>query len=331
MSEPRNRPLPIGPARTTVRVAAPDADQRLDRYLRKLVPGAPASFLFKAIDRGRIRLNGAKVAPGTRVRAGDEIALPIGRAEMARLARRAAPPRPGTGSGASVLRVVHEDDAILAADKPAGQTTHGGAGSLTDAVLRRIGPSCTAALTFRLAPAHRLDKDTSGVIVFGKTPAAQRALAAAFRERAVAKHYAALVLGKTPAAAELTSCLVRRNRPRGPKMIEGAGGAAAETRYRRLATSGRVSLVELCPGTGRTHQLRAQLAGLGHPILGDRRYASDTARALARELGLDRLFLHALRLVLPHPAHGLRLVLRAELPPALRRVLARLELPCPRA
>jgi RluA family pseudouridine synthase len=211
-------------------------------------------------------------------------------------------------------------------DKPSGQTTLGGPHSLTQLVSRRLERAAAGALTFRAAPAHRLDKDTSGLVVFGKTPAAQRALAAAFRERVASKHYVALVAGKPPASGVLRGRLVRRDRARGPKVAAGAAGAHAETRYRRRATNGEVSLLELRPLTGRTHQLRAQLADLGHPILGDRRYGTAAARALARSVGLGRLFLHAARLELPHPAGGARLVLTAALPPELDRILGKLEL-----
>jgi len=323
VSEPPSSHLEYGPGHTVVRIGSLDADQRLDRFLRKLLPRASLSFLFKVIDRGQVRVNGRKSRPGTRLLAGDRVRIPLARSELDRLGRP-APARPRRSADrAASLHVLHEDDHLLVVDKPSGQPTHGGAESLTGAVRDHLGAK-PGALTFRVAPAHRLDKDTSGVVIFGKSPAAQRHLTATFRERRAVKVYVALVAGATARSGTLRSRLLRKNRPSGPKMSVDSGGVEAETRFVRLATNGRVSLLELRPVTGRTHQLRAQLAGHGHPVLGDRRYGGPESRRLGSSLGLSRLFLHAARLEIIHPATGRSRAMKARLPADLGRVLGKL-------
>jgi len=321
--EPPTSHLEFGPGHTTVRIGTLDAEQRLDRLLRKLLPRATLGFLFKIIDRGQVRVNGRKAAPGTRLGAGDRVRIPVGRKDWERL----GPPTGATPVRSRVaarsLEVLHEDDHLLVVNKPSGQSTHGGADSLTGAVRDYLGTK-PGALTFRVAPAHRLDKDTSGVVLFGKTPAAQRRLAATFRERKAVKVYVALVAGVTARSGVMRGRLLRKNRPSGPKMSVGPGGVEAETRFRRLATNGEVSLLELRPVTGRTHQLRVQLADLGHPVLGDRRYGRRESRRPGSIPGLSRLFLHAARVEILHPGTGRPRALKARLPAELGRVLGKL-------
>jgi len=225
-------------------------------------------------------------------------------------------PRPPAGTP---LVVLHEDESVLAVNKPDGQDSHGGVESLVASVrwhLRGAG----GAVTFRPAPAHRLDRDTSGVVLFGKTPEAQRVLATAFRDRFVTKTYLALTAGRTPEAGVLRHRLARHDRPRGPKMAVEPTGKPAETEFRRLAAGGGVSVVELHPITGRTHQLRAQLAAAGHPILGDRRYFQAGSRSISQRLGVERLCLHAASLEFPHPEEGRPIRIEAPLPEALARI-----------
>ena len=209
---------------------------------------------------------------------------------------------------------------MLAVCKPAGQTTHGHANGLTELIRGQL-PASGASLTFRIAPAHRLDRDTSGIVVFGKTPAAQRTLAAAFHDRTTIKRYLGVVYGKMPPEGVIRTRLVRLDRARGPKMKQAPEGKAAETGFRCLAVEGRVSILELQPRTGRMHQIRVQLAEKGHPLLGDRRYGHAASQQLARQLGLERLFLHASYLEIAHPGHGKTLCLEAPVPDELERVL----------
>jgi len=159
------------------------------------------------------------------------------------------------------------------------------------------------------------------VVLFGKTPDAQRGLAASFRNREVKKVYLALASGELASSGVLKGDLERLNRPRGAKVLVGSGGIPAETSYRVLASGPEASLLEVRPLTGRTHQVRAHLSNLGHPVVGDPRYSGKSGPVLCRRLGLRRMFLHALRLEIPHPGRGDLRVYEAPVPAELRVVL----------
>lgn len=292
-------------------MASGEAGLRLDRFLRKVWPRVPLSAIYRRIDRGAVRVNGRRAEPGTRLAAGDRLALPEPPAAPA------APAPPEAGAGTVV--VLHEDPHVLAVDKPAGLSLHGGRDDLVTRVLARLGPGAVTR-SFRPAPAHQLDRGTSGVVLFGRTPEGLRGLAAAFRARAVEKRYVALVLGAPAAEGVARLALARRaEAPLGPRVEAAPGGRAAETGWRVVRRLGDASLVELTPRTGRTHQLRAHLAALGHPILGDDRYGTPASLRLARALGVHRLALHATGVALRHPVSGAALRIESPPPPAFSR------------
>jgi 23S rRNA pseudouridine1911/1915/1917 synthase len=204
------------------------------------------------------------------------------------------------------LRVLHEDAQILAVDKPAGlpaQPTPGGATSLLLLASTHLGRE--AGLV------HRLDRDTTGVMVFGKSPAATSALARSFRTGAARKQYHAVTMPALPEAGDCTLRLARDRRRPGRWVARPRDGLEAETLFRRLGAASDLALVGLWPRTGRTHQLRAHLAALGAPIAGDRLYGGP-ARLRGGEIG--RSLLHAQILLLPHPRTGAPLRLVAPLP-----------------
>ncbi len=296
--------------RVEITIGTLDAGQRLDKFLRKILPGAKLGFLFKIIDRGGVRVDGARARPGARLGAGQIVRLPFGGDTWGSLSMRRGA-KPATAP-AGQLDVRFEDDAVLAVAKPSGVATHGGHDSLGAIVGARLGGG--GALSFRPAPAHRLDRATSGIVLFGKTPAAQRTLVAAFKARAVEKHYVAIVAGHpTPATGVLRHRLERvGDAPAGPKVRVASEGVEAETAFRVIATAPGAALVALQPRTGRTHQLRVQLAAVGHPILGDRRYGGAPAARLA---------LHAHRVALAHPSGGAPLAVEAPIPADLERLL----------
>jgi 23S rRNA pseudouridine1911/1915/1917 synthase len=220
---------------------------------------------------------------------------------------------------------------VLAVDKPARLLVHAGDDAaeptLIDAILR-AHPG-RRSHTFRPALAHRLDRDTSGVVLVGLTAAGLRGLEESFRRRKVRKTYLALVVGvPDPPEGTVDAPLRRRPIPKGDRAKVDVGGAkdpGARTDYRVLASAGGFSLVEARPRTGRTHQIRVHLAHLGHPILGDPAYGDRERNARAKgRLGLWRPFLHALRVELEHPVTGDLLSVEAPLPEELRRVLAAL-------
>lgn len=289
-------------------ITADDAGQRLDRFLRKALPDASLGQIFAALRRGQIRIGGARADGGHRLAVGQVVeltgalaTLPVP-APRPHAARRAAP---------HDLAVVFHDADLLVVDKPAGLALHPGTG-IVDHLVGRVhtwlGPQ--RGHSFKLAPAHRLDKDTSGLVVFGVSAAGLRGFAAALRAGTVHKIYLALVHGAPAAQGDIDLALMRDDAAAGPKVRVDASGVPAHTRYRLVARMGERSLLEIELGTGRTHQIRTHLAAIGHPLVGDRRYGgADGAR---------RLGLHAWRLAFAHPVSGEPLRLQAEPPPELR-------------
>jgi 23S rRNA pseudouridine1911/1915/1917 synthase len=250
------------------------------------------------VTRGAVYLRGRRQRdPSLRVEAGTEVLVVLeeaGRSSTAPL----APPAP--------LRVLHEDDQVLVVDKPAGlpaQPTPGGVGSLLLIASTHLGRD--AGLV------HRLDRDTTGVMVFGKSPAATSALAASFRSGDVRKQYLAVTAPGLAGTGTSTLRLARDPRRPGRWVARARDGLEAETRFRRLASAADLALAVLWPRTGRTHQLRAHLTALGAPIAGDRLYGGP---AELRGERIGRSLLHAHVLVLPHPSSGKPLRLVAPLP-----------------
>jgi 23S rRNA pseudouridine955/2504/2580 synthase len=222
------------------------------------------------------------------------------------------------------VRVVFEDDWLLVVDKPAGLATHGGAGlsiSLTDWIGAHLGPRAVRN-GFTASPAHRLDRETSGLLAIARRRPAMVRLMEAFAKGGVRKRYLALVRGTPPSPGLADAPLEDPDRP--------GRARAAVTRWRRLASSPAATLLECAPESGRKHQIRRHLADAGHPLAGDRSYcdADFNARA-ASEWGLERLFLHAARLVVTHPRDGSTLDLASPLPTELAAVLTRAGLPPP--
>jgi 23S rRNA pseudouridine955/2504/2580 synthase len=285
-------------------VAAADADIRLDRWFRRHVPQLTQGALQRMLRTGQVRLDGRRADTSDRVAAGSRIRIPP--------LPEAPPPKPRPEVPAALARelrgrILHRDEHVLALDKPAGLAVQGGPG-----ITRSVDHTLDA---LRLDGAerprlvHRLDRDTSGVLLLGLSAAAAAALAAAFRHRDARKTYWAVVVGRPPQDSGRVDLALARA---GARNDPDPQGQHAITDYVVRDTAGRrAAWLELSPLTGRTHQLRAHCAALGCPILGDGRYAG----ADAQIAGLDhRLHLHARAIELPHPAGG-TLRVAAPLPP----------------
>jgi 23S rRNA pseudouridine1911/1915/1917 synthase len=280
-----------------------------------------------------VTLNGRKAGPEERLARGDEVTFFLGerlrdlRGGEGRAGEARGLRRPG-GAASPPLSILHQDQHVLALDKPARLLVHeGDAGdepTLIDAVLRAFPGR--RGHTFRPALAHRLDRDTSGVVLAGLSAEGLRGLEDALRKREVEKVYLALVVGvPDPREGIIDAPLRREDLPRGegPKVsVGGARDPEAVTEYRVVGEGGGCALLEVRPRTGRTHQIRAHLRWIGHPILGDATYGDRkrNAEAKARH-GLWRQFLHAARVDLKHPVTGERLVVESPLPEELARVL----------
>lgn len=289
-------------AAVCLEVAADGAGQRADRYVTDRAGLPSRTQLHQRL--ARMTINGRAAKPSARLAAGDRVEVTL-----------MPPPAAGMLPEPLPLQVLYEDDAVVVLNKPSGLVVHPGSGNrsgtLVNGLLHRY-PDLAERFPGSPRPGivHRLDKDTSGVIIAARQAAAHAHLARQFSERRVAKLYYAWVAGRPiPAAGQITTGL--RRDPRNPLRMRASRdqGKAAVTRYQVRETRAGASLVELRPVTGRTHQLRVHLRWLGHPILGDPLYAG-RARGSA-----PRLLLHARRLVILLPEEAQPRAFTAPLPP----------------
>lgn len=295
------------------RQALPDAlaGLRLDQALARLLPQYSRSALKEWIDQGAVLLDGSVARPRTRVRGGEMVEVTATLAAAVDLAPQAVD-----------FTVVHADDDVVVVDKPAGLVVHPGAGNpdatLVNGLLARFPE--LAALP-RAGLVHRIDKDTSGLLVVARTPAAFQRLVRAMARRQVSRRYLAVVTGVLVAGGTIDAAIARDPRER-TRMRVSPGGREAVTHYRVLARYRAHSLLEVTLETGRTHQIRVHFAWRGHPLVGDSRYGSrphppaGAGVALSECLaGFRRQALHATALSLVHPVSGAALAFEAA-PPA---------------
>jgi len=302
-------------------VAPADAEMRLDRWFHREFPHIGHGQLSKLLRTGQIRLDGKRCKGGERLVAGQSVRLPPLPAEGER--GEQPPSRPAWQPSASELddlvqRVIHMDHHVLVIDKPAGLAVQGGTATEKHLDAMLDGLRFDAAERPRLV--HRLDRDTSGVLLLARTAKAARALGATFKGRDASKVYWALVAGcPVPREGSIDLPLAKQGGAgRERVQIDEEAGLPARTLYRVIdAAADRTAWLELQPLTGRTHQLRAHCAALGHPILGDGKYGGKAAFLEGAEIA-RRLHLHARSIRLPHPAGGI-LEVEAPLPPDLRR------------
>ncbi|MBI3154593.1 MAG: RluA family pseudouridine synthase [Burkholderiales bacterium] len=295
------------------------AGQRLDNWLLRRLKGVPKTLVYRVIRSGEVRVNRGRAHADTRLAAGDRVRLPPLR--LAARAPSAAPPREFT--------VLFEDEQLLAIDKPAGTAVHGGSGVSFGVIeqLRRARPEARF-----LELVHRLDKETSGILLLAKKRSALLALQEQFRQRGTSKVYAALVAGDWPARLKLIDLpLLRTTDAAGDRQVRVSSDEVEAARrsitlvrvLRRVELLGQhFSLLDVTIRTGRTHQIRVHLAHHGHPIAGDPKYGDfPLNRRLAREAGISRMLLHARRLAFDHPADGRRIELESGLPAEWQVVL----------
>jgi 23S rRNA pseudouridine955/2504/2580 synthase len=269
---------------------AEEAGQRLDKALSQWLTGVPRSRLFRLIRRGEVRVNGRRATAEQRLAAGDSVRLP-----PVLLADTAQPSVPRVPRGLIETvegAVIHQDARLLVLDKPAGVAVHGGSG-LSFGIIEALRASRPAE-TLELA--HRLDRDTSGILLIARKPSALRTLHALLREGRVQKSYLALVAGNWQLGHKRIDAPLRTDlRIGGERTVRvHADGKEALTEFRLVEHYGRrASLIEATLHTGRTHQIRVHAAHCGHPVGGDEKYGDAAFNEALATLGLRRMFLHA--------------------------------------
>lgn len=307
-------------SRTIINLPKEHRGERLDHALATALPGQSRAALQRLLRGGQVRVGGSAARPSYRVRGGERVLIEWPPAERSALDPEAGP-----------LEVLYQDDDLLVVNKAPGMTVHPGAGArrgtLVHVLLHHCRDLSGIGGTERPGIVHRLDRDTSGVLVVAKNDQTHRALASQFKARTVNKLYEALVWGRPRSRSGKIDAPIGRHPKARVKMAVRREGRPARSSYRVVAYLGPVSLLEIQPETGRTHQLRVHMTAMGHPILGDKvygRHRAGTIRDREARLAIqsyDGLALHARRLGFRHPRSGDWREFEAPRPGALERLL----------
>lgn len=322
---PSGKALAVSPAKVNFIEIGEDAEgQRIDNFLIRIAKGVPKSHVYRVLRHGEVRVNKKRCTAEYRLALGDVVRVP-----PMRVAERTAEPRRAAPIADDALPILFEDQHLLIVDKPAGLACHGGSG-IAFGLIERLRASRPAQPFLELA--HRLDRDTSGVIVVCKTRKALVRLQASMREGGVEKHYRTLVKGdwvndrqhvKLPLFKYVTRDGERRVR------VDPENGVPAHSIFTLIRRYGEVSYLDVELLTGRTHQIRVHAAGSGFPLVGDDKYGDFEFNKAAEKgaLGIPfrRMFLHAFRLSFEHPVTHEKLVIEAPLPEACRKLLDTLD------
>lgn len=287
-----------------------DSGQRIDNYLVRVLKGVPKSHIYRILRSGEVRVNKGRIDASYRLNIGDELRIP-----PIRIAERQEQIIP-----AGVFPVVYEDNAMLVIDKPAGVAVHGGSGVSFGVIeqLRKAHPDWRY-----LELVHRLDRETSGLLMLAKKRSALVKLHDMIRENVPEKKYLALGLGAWPKQTKHVKLpLFKYHTAEGERRVKVAdNGQSAHTIFTVQESFADFTLMEAHLKTGRTHQIRVHMQASGCPIAGDEKYGDFASNKELARRGLKRMFLHARSLTLPHPVTGEKLLLEAPLPAELERFL----------
>ena len=289
------------------RFVAEEAGTRLDRFVGEKCPELSRTQAQKLIADGHIMVNGHAAKPGLKLNPGDRVEVVIPPTPPSPLSPEAMP-----------LTILYEDDDLLVLDKPAGLAVHPAPGhpghTLLNAVLSHFPHLAELSDSLRPGVVHRLDKDTSGVMLVAKNKAAQADLINQFKSRSITKAYLALVKGRLTPERGLIEAAIGRDPRHRKRMAVVTGGREARTEYQVIKYLGDCTLLEVVPETGRTHQIRVHLAAIGYPVVGDAVYG-------VKSTHLSRQFLHASRLGFKLPSTGEYVEFKSELTPDLKQAL----------
>jgi 23S rRNA pseudouridine955/2504/2580 synthase len=290
---------------TTLQVGEEAAAQRIDNFLLRHLKGVPKSHVYRVLRSGEVRVNSGRVKPEYRLQPGDRVRVP-----PIRTSQKVSTAKPAE------FPIAYEDPALLVLDKPAGVAVHGGSG-LSFGVIEALRASRPQVKLLELV--HRLDRDTSGLLMVAKKRSALVELHRMLRDGEVEKVYLAVAQGRVESRT-VREPLHKYVNAKGERRVSvKEGGMAAETRVKALKVCDEFSLLEIRLLTGRTHQIRVHLAHVGHPLLGDDKYGDFDLNHRLEKQGVRRLFLHARRLAFLHPISKESIRLEAPLPPDMKK------------
>lgn len=300
-------------------IEAEHEGQRIDNFLKTQLKGVPKSLIYRILRKGEVRVNKKRIKPEYKLCPGDEVRVP-----PVRVAEKNELPSANLGSIQRLeSQILFEDDAMIVLNKPSGMAVHGGSGLSFGVIegLRALRPDARF-----LELVHRLDRDTSGVLLVAKKRSALRSLHEQLRVKTMRKQYLALVRGQWQAHVKVVNAPLRKNDLQsGERVVRvSSDGKPSETRFRIARQFAEATLVECSPITGRTHQIRVHTQHAGHPIACDDKYGEAPFDEKMRSQGLKRLFLHAWKLSFTHPVDGREMQVEAPLAPELDNFLNKL-------
>lgn len=304
--------------RTKVQFVEIDEDmagQRIDNFLRNQLKSVPKSMVYRIVRKGEVRVNKKRIKAEYKLKAGDLVRIP-----PVTIEEKAENNVPSTKlNKVSELEqcIIHEDDHMLILNKPSGTAVHGGSGLKFGAIeaLRALRPEARF-----LELVHRIDRDTSGILLVAKKRSALRHLQAQFREKTVQKYYFALVMGEWKNSCKVVNAPLLKNEVNSIVRVN-PNGKASETRFKVLEKFQEATLVQASPITGRTHQIRVHAQYTGHPIAWDDRYGDRRFDAYTGKVGLNRLFLHAANIKFIHPGSEEKMDISAPMEARLEKAL----------
>lgn len=301
-------------------ITSEDEGQRIDNFLRTFLKGVPKSMIYRIVRKGEVRVNKKRIKPEYKLLAGDVLRIPPIRTSSSEL--------PAVSIKLDRVAqleqaIIYEDEVLLVLNKPSGTAVHGGSGLSFGVIegLRALRPDARF-----LELVHRLDRDTSGILLVAKKRSALRALHEQLRDKTMQKEYLALVRGDWPSHLKAVKAPLLKNiLQSGERIVKvNSEGKPSETRFKVEERFGFATLIKASPVTGRTHQIRVHTLHAGHPIAFDDRYGVASFDHQLQSAGLSRLFLHAAALTFVHPGSGATLRLEAQLDQGLKQGLVAL-------